>query len=391
MKKVLFATTALIALGSMAAADVRLSGYGRFGLDWNDGNSDDPNDVVNYNGVPETTITSRLRLQVDMSTETDGGVGFNARVRMQSESRDNNPGLSAQSTGTGVGIVRDAAGNVIGTSDVVVQTTGDNGFNGARFGVTYGGLLVNVGNIIGAVENAPGLYTTGTRSAGTGIDGMGFNSLVLKNVGWDAYDSDGMGANGVEALYTVGGFTGHISYSEDNDDFASFDPVTGIAFPGEQRLGLMATYAFGDYYVTAAYQDSQDGGLVRTSAGGAQDDLNDLYFLAAGGDFGQFGAKIAYGSSTLTDAWSIEGNMDIGAASNVLVWITGASSNGYAVFDAAGAKLADLGTEGTSWGINYQYDLGGGSTFVAGYVDSENDLNGGTDQQQFQAGVYFSF
>ncbi|MDK3071581.1 porin [Sedimentitalea sp. JM2-8] len=384
MKKVLFATTALIALGSMAAADVRLSGYGRFGLDYNDLNSTDANDD-NYNGVSDMTITSRLRLQVDMSAETDGGVGFNARVRMQAESRDNAP----QSNG-GVVVLRDATGAIItrpdgvGNDVPVVTRPNDNGFNGARFGVTYGGLIVNVGNIIGAVENAPGLYTTGTRSAGTGIDGMGFNSLVLKNVGWDAYDSDGQGVNGVEALYTVGGFTGHISYSEDNDDVASFDDVNGISVPGETRLGLMATYSFGDYYVTGAYQDSSDGIVI----GG--DDLNDLYFLAAGGDFGQFGAKIAYGESTLTKAWSLEGNMDIGAASNILVWVTDASSN--KTIDIGGTPT-DLGSDGTSWGINYQYDLGGGATFVAGYVDSENKLAAAhrQDQKQFQAGVYFSF
>ena len=37
MKKVLFATTALIATAGMAAADgnVKISGYGRFGLDYN--------------------------------------------------------------------------------------------------------------------------------------------------------------------------------------------------------------------------------------------------------------------------------------------------------------------------------------------------------------------
>jgi outer membrane protein OmpU len=34
MKKILFATTALIATAGMAAAEVRLSGYGRFGLDY---------------------------------------------------------------------------------------------------------------------------------------------------------------------------------------------------------------------------------------------------------------------------------------------------------------------------------------------------------------------
>ncbi|MFC4214422.1 porin [Pseudophaeobacter arcticus] len=371
MKKVLFATTALIATAGMAAADVRLSGYGRFGLDYNSANE-------RVAGVSETNITSRLRLQVDMSTESDGGIGFNARVRMQSESRDGNPGASA-----GAG--------------------GDNGFNGARFGVTYGGLAVNVGNIIGAVENAPGLYVTGARSAGTGIDGQGFHSLAIKSssfsaasiaagtagsVGtsfnWDAYDSDGMGANGIEALYSVGGFTGHISYSQRNGGL-----VLGEA-NGEQRTAVMVTYSFSDYYVTAAYQ-AADNTATYTTSGGVVIDANDgMYFLAAGGDFGQFGAKIAYGSSDVADSVTLEGNMDIGAASNLVLWVNNTDVDAALLADTTVTGATTVGanaraTDGTSFGINYQYDLGGGATFVAGYVDEADNDN------SFQAGVYFSF
>ncbi len=324
MKKVLFATTALIATAGMAAADVRLSGYGRFGLDYNSANET----VV---GRSETNITSRLRLQVDMSTEADSGVGFNARFRAQAESRD---GVAGGAT-----------------------------FNDARFGVTYGGLAVNVGNIIGAVENAPGLYTTGTRSAGTGIDGMGFHSLVIKSrtgtpFNWDAYSSAGRGANGLEALYSVGGFTGHLSYSQRNGGL-----VAGTA-GGEDRTGIMLTYSFSDYYVTAAAQSSSVA-------------ANDITFVAAGGDFGAFGAKLAYGSTDAADSVTLEGNMDIGAASNILVWVNST--------DVSGVVTAADTADGTSFGINYQYDLGGGATFVAGYVDEADDDN------QFQAGVYFSF
>lgn len=324
MKKVLFATTALIATAGMAAADVRLSGYGRFGLDYNSANE-------RVAGRSETNITSRLRLQFDMSTEADSGVGFNARFRAQAESRD----------GTAGGAV----------------------FNGARFGVTYGGLTVNVGNIIGAVENAPGLYTTGTRSAGTGIDGMGFHSLAIKSrtgtpFNWDAYSSAGVGSNGIEALYSAGGFTGHLSYSQRNGGV-----VLGTA-GGEDRSGLMVTYSFSDYYVTAAAQSSSLA-------------ANDITFVAAGGDFGAFGARVAYGSTDAADSVTLEGNMDIGAASNLLVWVNST--------DVAGVVTAADTADGTSFGINYQYDLGGGATFVAGYVDEADDDN------QFQAGVYFSF
>ncbi|MEP1329174.1 porin [Pseudophaeobacter sp.] len=324
MKKVLFATTALIATAGMAAAEVSMSGYGRFGLDYNSANDT----VV---GRSETNITSRLRLQFDMSTEADNGVGFNARYRAQAESRDGVAGTGA--------------------------------FNGARFGVTYGGLAVNVGNIIGAVENAPGLYVTGARSAGTGIDGMGFHSLVIKSRtgtawNWDAYSSAGAGSNGIEALYSTGGFTGHISYSQRNGGL-----VAGTA-GGEDRTGIMLTYSFSDYYVTAAAQSSSVA-------------ANDITFVAAGGDFGAFGARLAYGSTDAADSVTLQGSMDIGAASNLAVWVNST--------DVSGVVTAADTADGTAFGINYQYDLGGGATFVAGYVDEADDDN------QFQAGVYFSF
>lgn len=340
MKKILFATTALVATAGMAAADVKISGYGRFGLDYNNSNSTDTADAY-YNGRSQTNITSRLRLQFDMSTETDSGVGFNARMRMQSENRDGTPGTGA--------------------------------WNGARFGVTYGGLTVNVGNIIGAVENMPGLYTTGI-SAGTGIDGMGFYSLVVQGATWDAYTSAKVGANGVEALYTFGGFTGHVSYSTNND------VAVGVA--GEDRTALMLTYNFGDYYVAGAYQWSSNGPVADTG-----EELNDgVGLVAFGGDFGQFGGKLAYGTTEAADTVTLEGYANIGAASTIMAWVSNLDSQnltqgGTSIFTDKNGAAAD----GTSWGLNYQYDLGGGATLVAGYVDSYDDI------QQFQAGVYFKF
>lgn len=355
MKKVLFATTALIATASVAAAEVRLSGYGRFGLDWNDSNSNDINDAQ-YNGRSETSITSRLRLQFDMSAETDGGVAFGARFRAQAENRDGNPGGA--------------------------------GFNGAQFHVAYEGLRVNVGNIWGAIDNAPGLYLP-TRSVGTGVDGMGFYSLPLLGTSWDSYSSGGTGVNGVEALYTAGGFVGHISFSS-NNDVAGTQGVPGSRVKGESRTGVMLTYNFGDYFITGAYQSSSDG-AVGFDAAGNQKELNDgIYLIAAGGDWGQWGAQIAYGQTEAAKAVTLAGNVDIGAASNLVVWVQNADSDkltrtaggtDYILADAKTGASAD----GTSFGINYQYDLGGGTTFVAGYVDSYDSV------KQFQAGVYFNF
>ncbi|SDC72268.1 porin [Ruegeria marina] len=335
MKKVLFATTALIATASVAAADVRISGYGRFGLDYNDAND------RAVNGVSKTTITSRLRLQFDMSAETDSGVAFDARFRAQSESRDN---VNQGSNPSGAA------------------------FNGARFGVSYQGFRVNVGNIIGAVENMPGLYLE-TRTAGIGIDGAGFVSNVGNVNGeyfnWDAYSSAGFGVNGIEALYSTGGFTGHISYSTRNGAVAV------------DRFGVMLAYTFGDWTIAAANQSS---------------DImwEDKTLVSVAWDGGQFGARVAYADNDGISKFGIYGNMDIGSASNLLVFYTDedAVDAGDVLAGRNDNRDAVAGSnqqEGGSYGIHYSYDLGGGASFEAGYRRASND------NDTFQAGVYFSF
>ncbi len=57
--------------------EVKISGYGRFGLEY----GGDPGHA-STTPVSQTTITSRLRLQFDLSMETDGGVTLGARFRV---------------------------------------------------------------------------------------------------------------------------------------------------------------------------------------------------------------------------------------------------------------------------------------------------------------------
>ena len=87
MKKVLFATTALVATASVAAADVTFSGYGRFGLEYRD---------IDATGEDSTNLTSRLRLQIDASAESDAGVTFGARVRFHPAKAQTTPMASQQ-------------------------------------------------------------------------------------------------------------------------------------------------------------------------------------------------------------------------------------------------------------------------------------------------------
>jgi outer membrane protein OmpU len=204
MKKILFATTALVATASVAAADVSFSGYGRFGAI----SIDNPAPAADVEG-----IYTRIRLQIDMTTEADNGLTFGARLRHQATSVD----------GAGYG----------------------GGFNGARFFARAGGLEVGVGNIFGAIEWMPGVYFAGTQSSGIGLSGLGFHSLVTNTnakgyFNWDAYSSGGAGADGVEVMYSAGDFGGHLSYSNS----------------GWERIAAHVSYNFNDWTVALGYQDS---------------------------------------------------------------------------------------------------------------------------------------
>jgi outer membrane protein OmpU len=72
MKKLLIATTALVATTGVAVADVTISGLGRFGLDYNSGAAA---------GTTKTQIDARLRFNIDASMTTDTGVTFGGRIR----------------------------------------------------------------------------------------------------------------------------------------------------------------------------------------------------------------------------------------------------------------------------------------------------------------------
>ena len=171
MKKVLIATTALTLSAGIAAADVKISGSARFGLQYNGANA------------TKTSLEKRMTLNIDASTTADNGVTFGARVRLRSD---------------------EVAGSAV---------------NGARVFARAGGLTVAAGNTLGAIESMPNLY-----GPSVGLTGLGWSGLVtnIDRAGaahntnyfdWDAYDSRGLGAEGIEVIYSRGDFTGQVSYS----------------------------------------------------------------------------------------------------------------------------------------------------------------------------------
>ncbi|MEM6306033.1 MAG: porin [Pseudomonadota bacterium] len=271
MKKVLFATTALVATASVAAADVTFGGYGRFGIAYD---SDDGT------GDSETFVTSRFRLQIDATAETDAGVTLGARVRIQ----QNATGSASAAPGS---------------------TTAGTGINAARFFARSGGLEVGVGNIFGAIEFMPGMYPIDLGLTGLGYDYTAYNFRA------DAYSSGGGAGvqNGVEVLYSAGDLSFHLSASEGARD----------------RVAAHAAYTFSGWTVAVGLQDSDDDDddtEWALSVGGSVGIADVTLAYASNGD--DDGIDNDADGTLGGDHWVLAARFDVGAATNVEVYVADA-------------------------------------------------------------------
>ncbi|HEY9019930.1 MAG TPA: porin [Paracoccaceae bacterium] len=307
MKNLLIATTALVATAGVAAADVKLSGYARFGAVYNDGAAA---------GVDEVNTASRLRLQFDATTETDGGLTLGARLRAQAE-----------------------------------ENGGQGNFNTARFFASAGGLTIAMGNILGVIEAAPGLYLP-TKSAGMGLEGNGFRSLAANtisnggNFGWTAYQSTGVlnnSTDGVEVIYSMNGLGLHAHSTDDT-------------------FGVGANYKFADYTVAVAYEEWNDGAR----------DGDSVLFASIGGKFGAFDAGLSYAET------------DYAGITAEKISLRG----GYTVNDALyvyGFVADENNSIDETYGLGASYALGGGASVEGGWTQNEAGDN------IVSAGIFFSF
>lgn len=199
MKKLLLATSFIAASTGFAAAEVAVSGYGRFGLVYNE------NTPAGFN---DTIISSRLRINIDGKTTTDGGVELGARLRMQYNDGDE-------------------------------STAG----NAAKFYGSYNGLRVEVGNVDTAFDSAALIYDSE----------MGFedSSFGDPQGAFYDYDSNSYGAGngnrtGLAVSYSAGAFSGMISY-------VTPDQVTSGS---TEETAINLAYASGPFAVSAAaYSD----------------------------------------------------------------------------------------------------------------------------------------
>ncbi|SHJ97056.1 outer membrane protein OmpU [Shimia gijangensis] len=296
MKKVLFATTALVATAGVAAADVTFGGLGRFGVLYVD------------NAATETTLESRFRLVVTATAESDNGLSFGAQIRYQSNEHRSS------------------------------YTGGGAGFNTPRFWVSTQGFTVSVGQVLGAIENMPGMYT-----GSVGLTGLGYANVVY-NFAADAYTSGGAGAQGLDVLWSSGNWGVHFSYSWTGQGNTQTD----------DRVAAHVSYSMGNWNFALGGQDSNIAGDTSWAA-------------TVGGTWGNFDGTLQYADNDGNAKWGIAGNYQAGASTFVRGYIN-----------------TDDAINDENYGLGFQHRMGGG-TFLEGGIAS---LAGNT---RADLGLRFSF
>lgn len=300
MKKALFATTALVLSAGVAAADVKISGYGRTGVAYYD------NDVA---GINNSQVVSRLRMNIDASTTTDSGIDFGARFRLQ--------------------------------WDQGHRTRGDDAAtNPGKLWVTASGVTVEVGNVDTAVDSNGLIYATDLgafdRALGTTF-GVNENFFAYKS---DAYSN--VNRVGVRVVYAIDDLTVQGSFvdpdqSGANETDAGYEEEFAISvdYKWDNRLELSAAAAFNSagydndfYFVGARYAVTEQARVG-------------LNFIDAGKEEeGWDGQTVAiYGDYTLADGLT--------------------NFEGYVAYNNADRDIKVSKETNTAFGIGVNYDLGG--------------------------------
>jgi outer membrane protein OmpU len=215
MKKILIATTALVATAGVAAADITMGGWGYVGAT-NDGS--------------DTTATNGVRLTFTGTVETDSGVTFTAFGRL-TQTSNNAAGTTANDITFSDGEESVTCDEVFGEDiTCTAPTRNAAGINYGRVSVAYSGLTVTVGNTHTAMNSyARGGHFYGYNDGGVWartVQGSGMGTLT-----------DSAAGSRVLASYTFGDLTVGLGGTFDGEevDGASMDfggrySANGITF-----------------------------------------------------------------------------------------------------------------------------------------------------------------
>ncbi|MDZ4136125.1 MAG: porin, partial [Paracoccaceae bacterium] len=337
MKKLLIATTAIIATAGMAAADVKVGGNGRMGVVY-DGN--------------DLQFSSRIRIAFTASGETDGGLAFGGSIRA-----DNSSG--------------GAAGN-----DGSVYISG--AFGKLEMGDTPGAAEVVIGNLPEVGYSDPGSNKPAVSNLGS--FNVGANDTAFLTGDEDGLSTTASGNPVVLYQYSTGAFLFAASFNDGTQ--AAFSGPKSAFGADLQEYSVGVKYTFGDYTASLGYEvadptsaaplpDTLRHLIVGGSAKFADTTVNAYYGDGSGGLNGY--THYGLGVSSKFDAITVKGYVkrqewDAASPSQILNGVPGL-------------------TGVTSYGLGADYALGGGATVSGGIVD--NNLPG--SDLKADLGIKFTF
>lgn len=304
MKKVLFATTALVLSAGVAAAEVSLSGDGRMG--------------VVYDGT-DWNFSSRARVIFTLSGQTDGGLEFGGSFKAHEA------GAAKQGSAGSVYISgafgKLEMGDVVSAPEALFEDLPEIGYtdlNTAGIGYSNDIPYLTVDN-----NNPSALlytYTAGAFSVAAGMtDGTGDKGSIFGDaVAWPVKQ-----AYSVAAAYTAGNYVVGVGYEK-------VDGVTSAADASQAELAGVAT--FGNTSLKAYYAFGDDNNPV-----------DNAYGLGVSSVFGAttvmgYVQKAEFTNNTDVTWYGLGASYDLGGGASVV--------GGIADDDIAGSDpVADLGVK----------------------------------------------
>lgn len=338
MKKVLFATTALVMTAGVASAEIALSGDARMGLVY-DGN--------------DAQFSSRARVRFTATGETDSGLSYGASFRVDHERF--NGGDQRASNGTRGSVYVSGTygkltmGDVASASEMAVGDLYGVGYTGGDFyanlnepsyltadgnnldqgpNILYEYSISGVNLFMSATDGSdnawPGVY--GTNLPDCGDDGVcGTVDDNETDIAWS------LGAN-YEGTFSNGTYNVGLGYGKHGD-------AKEIVIGGEVTTGAFMAKAFYADYSDRPSIDFRVGDDTTVEFDNTLYDYDRAYGFSLGYE---------YNNMLFKGFW----RRDEGEAS----------------------AIAPVGTDDVdfdSYGIGVDYDLGGGATVAAGIADSD--------------------
>ena len=311
MKKILFATSALVATAGMAAADVTMGGYGRFGIYYNEGATKN-----------ETRLEQRFRLTITGVTESDSGVKFEARIRFQTDDKER---VSVSEDGL-------VSTSEAGASNVAQRSA-------AGFAVTAEGFRLDVGNVSDVLDSGDVVDYYGY--------GIGLTYFLEASSGF-TLPASGFGTSGddsftdptVKLRWNYEAFTVSASYTDDSTQRSTVATAANLGTSEEYQIGLGWS---GDVFNVGAMMGQNE------NADGSD---NDYWAASIGwtGELFSVSALVADSDNQADTAYGISGKFDLGESTEIR------------------ALYNDTGIDGVSeqYGVGFRHGLGGGVTIAGG-------------------------